>query len=564
MLKLKVRKIRFTSYDFLALALVIIATILRFILIYSNWPITNSDEGNMGVLARHIAYNGEWPIFFYGLPYMGPIEGYLAAPLFHLFGSSLFTLRLGLLPFYPLFLICMYYLTSMLYTQLFALFTVLLLCVGSNETILHQLKAVGEYPELIFFAAIISLLFAWIALTSHTIEPLQRTNWRRALVYGLLGLMIGIAAWVDMLILPFVATGFLLLMLFCRRELWSQAGISLGVGMIIGAFPLVIYNATAPLDQNTLVVLYGLQHSNGGQPYTFGQQILGTIGISIPDVANFNPICIGDVPSLISGKQMACAVFQLTWGTGYLVLYAIALITTFLVVWREWKGTSLWRPEWSFEQRTRVIRECCRLMLLLSADGTILLYITSPNPATVPAPTTRYLTCLLIAWPPVLWPLWNGIRAQFGAVDQQLLLSRLLRAGVLLLLLAMSVVGMYKTFEEIPAAQTFYASQDALIQHLQAIGATRFYSEYWICNRLIFQSNERLICSSLNENLAPGFDRYKPYRTAVRADMNPAYIFSKNTPQVAAMDAKLRDHKLKQSYQRQDFGNYVIYYIPIT
>ncbi len=134
MLKLKVRKIRFTSYDFLALALVIIATILRFILIYSNWPITNSDEGNMGVLARHIAYNGEWPIFFYGLQYMGPIEGYLAAPLFHLFGSSLFTLRLGLLPFYPLFLICMYYLTRMLYTQLFALFTVLLLCVGSNET----------------------------------------------------------------------------------------------------------------------------------------------------------------------------------------------------------------------------------------------------------------------------------------------------------------------------------------------------------------------------------------------------------------------------------------------
>src|SRR2546421_4691488 len=158
MRKLSVKRWRIGTYELSLLALIILATLLRLALLAYDWPVTNSDEGNMGILARHVAYNGEWPIFFYGHPYMGPIEGYLAAPLFHLFGPSTFTLRLGLLPFFPLFLICMYYLTRLLYTQKLAIFTVILLCLGSQDIISRQLKAVGEYPELIFFAAFISLI----------------------------------------------------------------------------------------------------------------------------------------------------------------------------------------------------------------------------------------------------------------------------------------------------------------------------------------------------------------------------------------------------------------------
>src|SRR5215469_9380825 len=150
------------------IALILVATLLRFILIYFHWPVTNSDEGNMGILARHVAYSGEWPIFFYGLPYLGPIEGYIAAPLFHLFGPSTFTLRLGLLPFFSLFLICMYFLTRLLYTQKLALFTVILLCFGSVDIISRQLKAVGEYPETLFFAAFISFVISWLVLSSYT------------------------------------------------------------------------------------------------------------------------------------------------------------------------------------------------------------------------------------------------------------------------------------------------------------------------------------------------------------------------------------------------------------
>ncbi len=562
---LKIKKFSFTHSDSLAFGLIILATLLRFILIYFNWPATNSDEGNMGVLARHIAYNGEWPIFFYGGQYLGPLEGYLAAPLFHLFGPSLFALRLGLLPFYPLFLLCMYYLTRRLYTQKFALFIVVLLCVGSNETILRQVKAVGEYPETIFFAAMISLLVVWLVQTAPTIEPSQRTNWRRTLVYALLGVIIGVAVWVDMLILPVIGTGFLLLFLFCRRELRSKSGIGLIIGMALGGFPLIIYNLTAPLDQNSLVVLYNLQHSNGNQPHTLLQQIVGMISISLPDVMNFNPGCIKDVATLLQSQPTACAVAQVSWGAGYLVLYGLALVTTGSIVWRMWRETLHWKQIASFEQRAKIVRDCCRLMLLVSAGGTILAYVTSPNPATVPGPTARYLTCLLIALPAVLWPLWNGIlsQAQMRSMNWRSVVSRAIVAvqvGILLLFLVMSLVGTYRTFEEIPSAQSFYSTQNELVQHLLTIGATRFYSEYWTCNRLIFQSDEQLICSSLDNNLAPGFDRYGPYRAAVRATKNPAYVFPKNAPQIAAMDRQL--HTLKQTYQREEFSDYVIYYVP--
>jgi 4-amino-4-deoxy-L-arabinose transferase-like glycosyltransferase len=558
-----------SSYGLGALLLIIAATALRCILIYFNWPTTNSDEGNMGVLALHIAYKGEWPIFFYGLPYMGPIEGYIAAPLFRLFGSSLFVLRLGLVPFYILFLVCMYWLVKRLYTQKFAFFSTLLLSVGSSETIFRQLKAVGEYPETIFFAALISLLVVWIAQTTPALDPLVRTTWRRSLVYGLLGLTIGVAIWVDMLILPVVGTGILLLLLFCRRELRSWAGISLLLGMIVGAFPLIVYNATAPFSQNSLFVLYWLQHANSNMHYTFQEQILGAVGISIPDATNFNPMCITNGAALVDGRHVPCAIAQLSWGSGFLLLFIIAFILTAIAAWQSWEGKSVrsiwqsfWRPVWSVEQRERAILNCSRFMLLLSAAGTILSYVMSPASAVASSPTARYLTCLLIALPAVLWPLWKSAAALLQTERRQRLALSIVSGCLLLVFFVMSTIGTYLTVLDVPSAQAYYAKQADLVKHLEDMGVTRFYSEYWTCNNLIFQSNERLICSSLSDQLLRGFDRYIPYRTTLQKTVHPGYVFPKGAPQIAALDQRLHENTLGVQYQRQVYRNYVIYYVP--
>jgi 4-amino-4-deoxy-L-arabinose transferase-like glycosyltransferase len=546
--------------DLFVFAIICIATLLRLILIYFHWPVTNSDEGNMGLLARHVAYNGEWPIFFYGLPYMGPVEGYIAAPLFHLFGPSTFTLRLGLLPFFPLFLICMYYLTRLLFTQRMAVFVVVLLCFGSADIISRQLKAVGEYPELLFFAAFISVAVVWLVLSSSTIDQQKRTTPRRIFIYGILGLVAGIAVWVDFLILPFLGTAIVLLLLFRRRELLSWAGLSLIAGTLIGLFPLLVYNISAPQGQNSFEVLLRLHHGGSAGHIPFMQQVVGTLMISMPNATGFTPRCPVENFPFFGTANVQCIILQGGWGIGYLILWIIAVLLAVAVIWRLWKGRSFLHPGWSFEERQTLIRQCCQLMLQISAMGTILLYILSTDPAIFPEATSRYLECVLVAFPVTLWPLWKGLSAWRTRENWRTTASAIIRGCLLLLLLLMFIQGTFSILWMIPEAQAAYQQQDLMVQKLLDVGATRIYSDYWTCNRLTFQSEEKIICSALDEQLNPDFDRYIKYRYIVGAIPHPAYVFQQGTKDVTKLDARMKyDKQFGTTYQRLSFENYVIY-----
>ncbi|GAC1640271.1 MAG: hypothetical protein NVS4B12_01410 [Ktedonobacteraceae bacterium] len=519
----------------------------------------------MGILARHVAFNGEWPIFFYGLPYLGPLEGYIAAPLFHLSGSSTFILRLALLPFFALFLLCMYYLTRLLYTSRLAIFTVVLLCFGSEEILRRQLRAVGEYPETLFFAAFISLVVSWLVLSTHEMTGKTRTTPRRIFVYGVLGLVVGCALWVDFLILPFLGTASILLLLFCRRELVSWAGLSLLVGLLIGAFPLLYYNITAPLSSNSIAILLSIQHSGASQHHPFLQQIVGTLMISLPNATGFTPLCPDKAFPYFRTANMYCVVLQGGWGLGYLFLWAFATCLTVCVIWRGWKDrASLLLDDRGTERQNRV-RQYCRLMLLVSAGGTILLYAISPAAAVFPGPTARYLVCVLVATPALCWPLWNSGETAKASLQRRTHTYLFVRRGVLFLLLTLFVMGTFLTFLQVPAAEAAYAQQNRLVQRLLTLHATRIYSEYWTCNRLIFQSEEKIICSALEEKLNPGFDRYTPYRDIVKASPLPAYVFPLGFQQIAALDVKMnKDSQFNSLYQRQVFEGYVLYVPKVT
>jgi hypothetical protein len=557
------KRFRFGPYELCMFAVVVAATVARLVLISYNWPVTNSDEGNMGLLAMHVAYRGELPIFFYGLPYMGPLEGYIAAPLFHLLGPSLFSLRVGLLPLFALLLISMYYLTRLLYTQKFALAIVVLLSLGSNLIIQQQLKAVGEYPEMELFGALIALLACWLALSSHTFsaDATAQVKRRRAIFYGLLGLVVGVAVWVDFLILPVVATAVLLLVLFCRRELRTWAGLSLVSGIIIGAFPLILYNMSAPRGQDSLTTLYNLHQAEAlpavAQHLPFLRQVIGTILISLPLETGANPSCpiatfpLFGPPTL---SALQCAVFESSWGIGFLILGMIAAFLAVRVIWPTWRKSAA--RDWTFEERQTTIRQCARLMLLVSAGLTIVSYMLSPVSAIIPDITSRYLICLLIAVPAVLWPLWSGnsrLMALSGWREKALLA---LKVGVLVLVATTFLLGTVRTFAGVAAAEAAYNQEGALVQDLLRVGATRIYSEYWTCNRLTFRSQEQIVCSALDEQLKPGFDRYLPYRSIVRAAAHPAYVFPLHSQQ--SLDVQ-RELQTKGHYRHYVFEGYDVF-----
>ena len=126
-----------------ALGLIALAIGIRIALLSQGWPHTNSDEGTYGMMAINIAFHGEHPIFMYGQDYMGSTQAYLGAVIFRLFGISLFNLRLGLVLLFALFMYSMYLLTRLLYTKGMALFTLLLLALGSSYVIYRQLQSLG-------------------------------------------------------------------------------------------------------------------------------------------------------------------------------------------------------------------------------------------------------------------------------------------------------------------------------------------------------------------------------------------------------------------------------------
>ncbi len=566
------KKFQIGSHELAMLALVFGATVLRFILIRFNWPFTNSDEGTMGLMALHIAYRGEHPIFYYGQEYMGPLEAYIGALLFHIFGVSVFTLRLGLLPYFSFFLICMYYLTSMLYTKKLALVTVGLLSLGSSDIIKHQLFAIGGYPEIVLFGALIFLLATWLALSSSGQSRANRVSLvqsypstsRRLLTYSFLGLVIGLALWIDQLILPIVAVAGLLLLLFCYREaLWG--GLCLAAGSAIGAFPLIIYNISAPARENSLDVLLFLNRVGAGQVaarhISLPQQWLDVFLLSLP-IATGVIACQrnDDVPLLRSlTDSLSCITLQSIWAIGLTLLWGSGVLLACRTLWQYCHHVST--PEERGEKQRTIILHTARLLLLLSAALTFILFARSPAAALYPVTSSRYLICMLLALPALLWPLWRGLQRLELSQMRWTWVILICRVGILLLIGTTFLVGTINTFGEIPRTQAAYAREDTLMRALLHLGATHIYSEYWTCNRLIFVSDERILCVSLNEKLGPGFDRYLPYRAVVNSDPRPTYVFPLQSSQATAF-AEI--HQGDTRYRRYVVDGYVIYQMDIS
>lgn len=550
-------------YERWMLACVVCAALLRLVLISFNWPYTDSDEGNMGVLALHVAFQGDHPIFFYGGNYLGPLEGYAAVPLFRLFGSSLFALRLPLVLFFVIFLVSMYYLVYLLYnSRKYALVSVALLGLGSPDVLFLQLRASGEYPELEMFAALMCLLAVGLALTtSRWRERGASAKWKRIGLYALLGLCVGFALWVDLLAGPFVLAMGVLLLFFCWRELIRWPGLGLLAGFVAGAYPMIYYNLTAPWSQNSWNVLLQL-HASGEAQFlashlTGIDKLTGMFFVALPMATGGAWGCAPGVfppAASFTAANAPCIIMQGGWSAGYLLLWLVAACAALCAIWRlvrPWLARFKQAATADEETRQQLIRQCGRLVVLVSVGLTLVLYTVSPSPAVASDTSFRYLTCLLLALPVLLWPLWRGLPRARHSVKWWI------RAALLLLVAAILTTGMVRSLLQMPTTQARYAEQQALIQDLQQAGTTRLYSDYWTCNILIFLSKEKIICSAVGTNMAPAQDRYLPYRLIVRATPHPGYIFFADSPQAQIMQQRAAANPAH--YRIYHFFEYVVY-----
>ncbi len=474
----------------------------------------------------------------------------------------MFSLRLGLVIIFALFLVSIYLLTSLLYTKNLALVTLSLLSMGSIGVLFIQLRAIGGYAETLLFGSLLLLLATWLALSYNRNLSIRRRLFRY-LIYACWGYLVGLAIWTDLLVMPFVLMSGLLLLLFCWPELDSWVPTCVIASFIIGILPLLVYNITALPEKSSLFYFLLVYRADTTgqflQHVPLVQKMVGALLVGLPNATGANPICsTHNLPlfGLLSPTSLPCTLRQGSWTLGCIALWLIAVFLALKALWQQRRRAQSGLA--NFEDRQTTIRYAARLALLGSTGLTLLLFAFSPVAALDPWTNSRYLICLLIATPAVIAPLWKN-ESPIGPLSSTWL-SRVLagiKGAILIYIGSMLLLGAIGTFNNIPRVQAINQQQEGLISNLLHIGARDVISEYWTCNRIIFQSDERITCSVVDERLNPGYNRYERYYFMVQKDAHASFVFPLGSPE-AANFARRMAHSGKR-YHRFVFDGYVVY-----
>ncbi|PTA43184.1 DUF423 domain-containing protein [Micromonospora sp. RP3T] len=535
----------------------------RLALLLADAPPTNSDEATMGLAALHIARGDAFPVWFYGQAYMGTLEAYLAAPLVAVAGPSVLVLRLPTLALYALFLLLSWRLTHRLGgDRWYALLVVAVLALGADRVVKNQLIAGGGYPELNPAGAALALLTVGLCAGGPGARLPRWAAW---------GLVAGVLLWVDPLILPYVVALGVLLLAWRRRELAGRAGAVLAGALLLGAAPMVLDSLRHGRNPLTAVLrASGSDVAAGWAERRHGGLVLG--------------------PSLAMGfcSPGHCAPWQLWWAA----VFPILLLVAAYAAWRTLRGgvarTGLGHVPFAANATCprsgddpagpsdRRVSAGVRLALLAGAAAVLAAYAVSDAAGRTPIESSRYLSCLAVAVPALLWPLWRtarplarplggllagplGGRRQFGEVAVSgrpgyhhlpglesikiaAATATVGRAAAVAVLAGMLGTGASATVDVIRAVPAVHAEADrhrALVDMLGALGVRHVRGGYWTCNRIAFATGEDVVCAVVDDRLRPGFDRLPAYRRAVAADPDAGWVAPDASPLAAQLDRRL-------------------------
>ncbi|MEU8182607.1 hypothetical protein AB0B86_17805 [Micromonospora sp. NPDC049047] len=513
----------------------------RLWLLWHAAPLTNSDEAAMGLAALHISRGEDFPVWFYGQQYMGPLEAYLAAPVFAVAGGpSLLGLRLPTLALYALFLLLAWRLTLRLTgDRWFGLLVVAVLALGSDRLVKNQLIAGGGYPEM----NAVGMALAVLAVDLATGRP----GWRLAR-WTMWGFLAGLMLWVDPLVLPYVVAIGAVLVGYCHRELRGAAGALLGAAAALGAAPLLLDSLLTgrnPLD--AVLAASGANASAGWADRLHGGLLLGpALGMGFCDPGR-------------------CAAWQLWWAVALPLLLVLAAATAWRTLRRAAAPAlpassgaggpggvgpsadgpaSAGGPGGAAAVPARV-SAAIWLALVLAAVATLGAYTVSSSAGLTPVESARYLSCLLISLPALLWPVWasarGGLRQSAG--DRRGVGSALARPVALALLVATVGTAGQATWQAArtaPATHAAEARHTELVATLRQLGVRHVRAGYWTCNRLTFAAAEQVVCAVVDDALRPGFDRYPAYRREVDGAVAPAWVAPTGSPLAHTLDERLR------------------------
>lgn len=221
----------------LVLALMAIALATR---LYGAWCFRynlNPDAGVVALMVKHMAEGRDFPVFFYGQPYMGAFEPMVSAALCRLFGCSGFMVCLGTALLGFLTLPFIYRWARDLDTRAAGIAALAWCLMGPCGYFHYQVSPRGGYAATLFF----STLVLW--LSGHLIVRERHGYQQASPWYFLLGLLAGLGWWSNQLIAATLVTAASLFMLFLLPRLFVRRALAAATGFALGSLPFWWWNA---------------------------------------------------------------------------------------------------------------------------------------------------------------------------------------------------------------------------------------------------------------------------------------------------------------------------------
>jgi hypothetical protein len=241
--------VRATRLDGALFFCLIIAAGLRLFLIVHTQGVIEGDEALVGIQAQRILH-GEFPIYFYGQPYMGSLEAYLVAILFAVFGPSVWAMRTEA----ALLSLVLVWLTwrlaevlantahlSDLAKRKFVVTVGLCAAIPPLYDGIMQLHMLGGYIET--FVLMVLLLLSVLRLTQR--QQVGASTQELALRWTGIGFIVGVGLWVDPLIASAVIASALWILGNSLRKLGRLfLGLVSIPSALIGVAPALGWGAT--------------------------------------------------------------------------------------------------------------------------------------------------------------------------------------------------------------------------------------------------------------------------------------------------------------------------------
>lgn len=472
---------------------------LRLYLLRTTLAYVEADEAIVGLMARHVL-GGERPVFYYGQPYLGSLEAYLAALAFALLGPSTFTLKLVPLACSLLTLPLAYLLGRELAGDGVGLGCAAYLGLGPAFLHIWSLKARGGYIETL----VLGQLILFLALT--VIYKSRGELWR----FWLLGLLMGLAFWVHAITLPFIVAPLLLYLYHKGRQVSGRGALLLALGFVVGCLPFIVYNVQTGGDSFRAFL------AGGTTPRQVARNLRGFVLYSLP-------ILLGFLQPTTAENLMAESLRagRILWLFGFLVI-ALLLVVCLLPLLRR-------RPEGPVELLSLTL-----VLIVLLVNGTSFGMLTQEP---------RYALPIYAAVPlALLWarsarrPAWRF----FG----------------LLLVVNLIVTLTLDPRLNLPTVEgrSLPYSVRPLVSWLREQEINRVYANYWIAYPLIFESDEEIVASVIGG----GYNRYIPYAYQVSVAERPAHVFPAESEEGRAFAVRLEREGV--SYRRAEVGGYIVYY----